>query len=78
MYTMIELHLVPNKMLSPLYLGQAGDVDLAFSGEEEAAQGCISAQMKICCICKYFLIRALHKKALFGGGFGDAATPSGC
>lgn len=78
MYTMIELHLVPNKMLSPLYLGQAGDVDLAFSGEEEAAQGYISAQMKICCICKYFFIRALHEKALFGGGFGDAATPSGC
>lgn len=64
-YTLTELHLLPNKMLSSLSLGQAGHIDLAFSGEEEAAQGCISAQMKICCICRYFSLRAFHKKALF-------------
>lgn len=57
-------------MLSPVYLGQAANVDLAFSGEEEAAQGCISAPMKICCICRYFSLRTLPKKALFEGGFG--------
>lgn len=78
MCTLTELHLLPNKMLSPVYLGRAGDVDLTFSGEVEAAQGCISAQTKIWCICRYFSVRALTEGLYLRVVFGVQLLLWGC